>query len=224
MIRWGLALALLLPLLPAHADPAVQGDPEEGEAIFMTCAPCHGDQAQGGGGGKYPRLAGMSQKVLAEQLHDFKSRERINIPMFPFTSERELPDQDILDVTAYISGLHLSSVLPPADGRVDGLERLLAAKRVLQIPRAPGDLKNGHTLYVTYECDRCHGEAGEGGPNDPPLAGQHIPYLERQFEEMAAERRFHPKPRKYIAPLSETQKRDLLAYLSILDDPTPPDF
>ncbi|CCQ73143.1 c-type cytochrome [Magnetospira sp. QH-2] len=215
-------LLVLLAALPARAEPEVLGDPLDGEDIFITCAPCHGDQAQGGGGGKYPRLAGMSQKVLAEQLRDFKSRERTNIPMFPFTSERELSDQDILDVTAFITSITLRTYLPPVEGRVDGLERLLAAKRVLQIPRAPGDLKRGRDLYGQYECGRCHGEQGEGGPSDPLLAGQHIPYLERQFERMAKDERFHPKPDRYIAPLSAEDIQNLLAYISVLDDPVPP--
>lgn len=209
------ALAVAALVLLTGMGPA---DPETGEDIYIVCAPCHGDQAQGGGGGLYPRLAGFSERYLTEQLKAFKSRDRINIPMFPFTTERELPDEDIRDVSAYIAAIELQSRLPPLTGRMDGLERLLQAKRTLQIPRAPGNVERGRALYAEH-CARCHGENGEGdGDDDPPLAGQHIPYLEKQMVDMAADERFHPRPRKTIQPFSREDVRDMLAYISILDD------
>jgi len=194
-----------------------EGYIEDGKDIYVVCAPCHGPEGQGGGGGDYPRLAGMSPEYLISQLKSFKARERINIPMFPFTVERELGQQEILDVSAYITEMTLDTRLADMGDDVDGYVRLLAAKRVLQIPRAPGDVDQGAALYAEA-CARCHGEKGEGRPQDPPLAGQHIKYLKKQFRDMLEDTRLHPRPRKLIAPLSQEDIQNLLAFFSILDD------
>ncbi len=224
MVRgWALAvlLALTWPLDATAENQAYIEDEayiEDGKDIYVVCAPCHGPEGQGGGGGDYPRLAGMPYEYLKSQLRAFKARERINIPMFPFTVERELTDQDILDVSAYITEMELQTRLADMGEHVDGYVRLLAAKKVLQIPRAPGDVEAGKALY-DEACARCHGANGEGRlPHDPPLAGQHTKYLKKQFTDMLGDERLHPRPGKLIEPLSADDVQNLLAYFSILDD------
>lgn len=143
------AVFLLIALLGAaqvKAEEALYPDdayPEDGKDIYMVCAPCHGPEGQGGAKGDYPRLAGLPYEYIQEQLLSFKARERINIPMFPFTVERELNDQDIMDVSAYIAEMELSNRMPEMDEDTDGYVRLIAAKQVLQIPRVPGDVEAG---------------------------------------------------------------------------------
>ena len=208
-------LVLAWPMLASAEDEAY---PEDGKDIYIVCAPCHGPEGQGGAAGDYPRLAGLPYEYLKSQLRAFKARERINIPMFPFTVERELNDQDILDVSAYITEMKLETRLPDMGENVDGYERLLAAKRVLQIPRAAGDVDVGKALY-DEACARCHGVNGEGRlPHDTPLAGQYTKYLKKQFVDMLADERLHPRMAKIIAPLSEEDVTNLLAYFSVLDD------
>jgi len=85
------------------ANQGMPPDLELGEEINEVCASCHGEFGQGGKGGQYPRLAGLPENYLAEQLLRFRKRERINIPMLPYTEERELPDEDLLAVSAYLS-------------------------------------------------------------------------------------------------------------------------
>ncbi|MCW8917002.1 MAG: c-type cytochrome [Magnetovibrio sp.] len=191
---------------------------EDGQDIYVVCAPCHGPEGQGGAKGDYPRLAGMPYEYMKGQLESFKARERINIPMFPFTVERELGAQDIKDVSAYITEMELNTRLPDMGENVDGYVRLMATKSVLQIPRAEGDTKAGEAIYKEA-CARCHGDHGEGrAPHDPPLSGQFTKYLKKQFKDMVNEERYHPKLKKLITPLSETDVTNLLAYFSILDD------
>lgn len=199
----------------ALAQP--EGIVEDGKDIYVICAPCHGPEGQGGAHGDYPRLAGMTMEYLTSQLEAFKARERINIPMFPFTVERELNAQDILDVSAYITELKLDTKVPVMTGQVDGYTRLLAAKKVLQIPRADGDVDKGRALYADG-CARCHGEKGEGRPHDPPMVGQYIKYLKKQFKDILTDKRLHPRPQRIIAPLSEDDIQNILAYISTLDD------
>ena len=194
-----------------------EGIAEDGKDLYVICAPCHGPEGQGGAHGDYPRLAGMSPEYLIAQLEAFKARERINIPMFPFTVERELNAQDILDVSAFITEMKLESKVPPMAGQVDGYTRLLAAKKVLQIPRADGDVEKGRVLYADG-CARCHGEKGEGRPHDPPLAGQYTKYLKKQFRDILSDQRLHPRPGRIIVPLSADDIQNILAYVSTLDD------
>ena len=200
---------------PAYAEEV--GDPYDGEDVYQVCASCHGAEGEGGGGGNYPRLAGMSFDYLAKQLEAFQSRERLNIPMFQFMEERELSSQDILDVSAYISAIKLSNRMPEMADDTDGYVLLLAAKRVLQIPREKGNLENGKKHYDEV-CALCHGEKGEGEGDEPLLAGQHIKYLRHQFDEMSNENRFHPLQDALIEPLSHDDINDILAYISTLDD------
>jgi len=200
---------------PTSALP--EGYAEDGKDIYVVCAPCHGPEGQGGAHGDYPRLAGLSVEYLVSQLRSFKARERVNIPMYPFTVERELSDQDVLDVSAYITEMKLDSRLPDMGENVDGYVRLMATKRVLQIPRVSGDVEKGAALYKEG-CARCHGEKGEGRPHDPPLAGQYIKYLKKQFRDIRADARLHPRPKRLITPLSDQDEQDLLAYFSTLDD------
>lgn len=200
---------------PAYA--AEMGDPYDGGDVYQVCAPCHGAEGEGGGGGHYPRLAGMSFDYLAKQLEAFQRRERLNIPMFPFTEERELSSQDILDVSTYISAIKLSNRMPEMRDVTDGYVLLLAARKVLQIPREKGNLENGKKHYDGV-CAHCHGEKGEGKWFEPLLAGQHIKYLRHQLDEMINENRYHPMQNSLIQPLSHDDINDILAYLSTLDD------
>ena len=54
---------------PSELKPA---DLEIGEEINETCAGCHGEYAEGGKGGEYPRLAGLPASYIEKQLHLFQ--------------------------------------------------------------------------------------------------------------------------------------------------------
>jgi cytochrome c len=88
----------------AVAPPLGAQDLERGKEINATCAGCHGEFGQGGKKGEYPRLA-----HLEDQLRALRNRARVNIPMFPYTQERELADADIEKVM----------ILPRAPGDTD---------------------------------------------------------------------------------------------------------
>ena len=160
-----------------------------GAEINETCAGCHGENAEGSIDGEYPRLAGMSRDYLEKQLHLFKNRDRLNIPMLPYTNDRELPVEDIEAVSYYISQLDLPTRLPAleqdiaSDGSFDALGRLEASNAVVNIPRYPGNISAGQRLY-RKECATCHGKQGQGNHAGtiPPLSGQHSVYIKRQVE------------------------------------------
>lgn len=219
---WGQYVIATLSIVAGLGSPLSShaADLEIGEEIYEVCAPCHGPFGQGGGGGVYPRLAGMSEFYLATELKYFKSRQRENIPMLPFTTERELPDEDIHNVAAYIASLKLATQLPPMKEGVDALERLLETKKMLNVPRAPGDLAAGRKIYDA-DCARCHGKTGWGDDRNPLLAGQHTRYLHKQINRFIAGEREHKSVDILFGALSQSEIGDMLAYLSVLDEQVP---
>jgi cytochrome c oxidase subunit II len=63
--------------LPDHTPRAtVSGDTERGEALFRTCAACHGASGQGIMAMNAPRLSHMSDWYLARQVNNFKQGVR----------------------------------------------------------------------------------------------------------------------------------------------------
>jgi cytochrome c553 len=220
----------LLPLFVAAggacaSDRFADADLRNGEEINEVCAGCHGEFGQGGKGGEYPRLAGMPAAYLAKQLELFRDRSRRNLAMVEYVDHRQMPDPDIVDVSAYLASIELPSKLPPADESAPGFnayERLLASKRVIQIPRAEGDVKAGKKLYKR-ECGSCHGPEGWGDKEDgvPMLAGQYTRYLWRQVDKYIAKARVHDESDPDDDLLSEFSKeelRDIFASLSVVDD------
>jgi len=212
------AAAAAVPVVP----PGIKADLEAGQQINGVCAACHGPLGQGGKKGEYPRIAGLSYEYLKEQLLKFKARKRINLPMFPYTLERELSDDDVVHVAAYVSQLKLDTKLPVFKEDEDALVRLQAMDKVFSVPRAEGDVDAGAKIYKT-ECSSCHGAQGQGKKGTPMLAGQYTQYLKRQVGLFAKGERIHDEDLKdrtqdVLNQLKTEEIRDILAYLSTLND------
>jgi cytochrome c553 len=219
MMLHRLAFLLFLALLGSGAAIAV--DLEKGKEINGTCAACHGDQGAGGKKGEYPRIAGQRVNYLESQLRNFRSRARVNIPMFPYTQERELSDSDIKDIAAYLAGIELSNRMPTYTGKEDALTKLLMAERVMIIPRAEGDLANGEAIYQK-QCAACHGKTGKGRGMFPMLVGQYTNYLKRQADLYLKGDRPHDETGTVgvLNGLKEQDIQDILAYLTSIQEPT----
>ncbi len=212
-----------LPKTPAgEAHSAQKLDVEYAEEINQTCAPCHGRQGQGTADGVYPRLAGQDAAYLARQIDHFKRRNRTNIPMLPYATERELPDEDVKVITAYLSSIDLKRKMgAESESTTDALALLKQSKAVLNVPLFDGDAGRGERLY-RKECAACHGRDGYGDPSRviPQLAGQHSLYLKRQIEEFRKGDRLHDDPGDagIFKAFSDGEIADILAYASTLDD------
>ena len=211
-------------LSPVAAD-AREPDPDIGAEINEVCAGCHGEFGQGGKEGVYPRLAGQPYQFLVDQLILFRDRKRPNLAMVEYVDERQMPDEDIQYNSAFLAALSLPTQLPAvdeSDPNFDALQRLNDAKRVLQIPRAEGDVEAGGKLY-RRECSSCHGKKGEGDHEDgvPLLTGQYTDYLQRQTAKYRDGVRIHdPKAPedRLLSEFSDTELRDIFAFLSIQHD------
>ena len=118
-----LPLLLLLPALLLGVNGYAQ-NLDKGKEINAVCAGCHGEFGQGGSRGEYPRIAGQRVGYLIDQLKSFRARKRVNLPMYPYTQERELPDEDIKDVAAYLASIELPTKWPVFKDSDDALTRL----------------------------------------------------------------------------------------------------
>lgn len=190
---------------------------EHGKEINGTCAGCHGEFGQGGKHGEYPRIAGQRQAHIMDQLRAFRARTRLNLPMFPYTQERELSDTDIQDVAAYLASIELPTQWPEFKDSDDALTRLTAVEKVMIIPRAPGNLDNGRTIYQK-ECVTCHARDGMGRGKFPRLVGQYSSYLRKQMDAFVRGERSHDDDEApgILSQLKEQDLQDLLAYLTLI--------
>ncbi|MEA3275416.1 MAG: c-type cytochrome [Pseudomonadota bacterium] len=222
-----LSLALMASTTVLHGAEFTfdDADFDNGEEINEVCAGCHGEYGEGGKEGEYPRLAGLPAAFIAGQLHLFRERNRPNMAMIEYVDHRQMPDPDIIDVSAYLAAIELPSRLPPADESApdfDAYQRLLDSERMVQIPRAEGDVEAGRKLY-RRECGSCHGSEGQGDAEEavPMLAGQYTNYLWRQVDKYIAKLRIHDPAApddELLAEFSKEELRDIFAHLSIADD------
>lgn len=205
---------MLFCALPAAADP------DKGREINGTCAACHGEFGQGGKKGEYPRLAGQRAGYLADQLRNFRARTRVNIPMFPYTQERELSNDDIRDISEYLAGIELPTRMPTFVGHEDALTRLQMADKVMIVPRVEGDVDNGRAVFQK-NCVTCHAKTGMGRGKFPMLVGQYSNYLKRQMNAYVQGERPHDDdgPQGVLNTLREQDRQDILAYLTTLQGP-----
>ncbi len=169
----------------------------------------------------------MSVRYLSNQLHHFKTRDRLNIPMVPYTNDRELPAEDIEAIEHYISSIKLPTRLAAIeenaveDGTFDALGRLEDSRAIINIARYPGNIASGGRTYKK-ECASCHGQAGEGSYDGliPLLSGQHSIYLKRQIEQFRKMERVHdaPEDADIFMRFGNSEIDDILAFLSVQDD------
>lgn len=215
--RWRPLLLVGLFLLPLATEAQ---NLENGREIHITCAGCHGKYAQGGKNGEYPRLAGQRAGYIEDQLRAFRTRKRLNIPMLPYTEARVLPDADIVDIAAYLSGMRLHVRPPVFADAGDARRRREEINKVLRIDVVEGDITQGKGIYQK-ECGGCHGRNARGRGDFPMLVGQYPRYLKKQIDTFRRGDRPHDEsePSKgTLIPLTEADVEHILAYLTSIQD------
>lgn len=207
-------------LATAVIRSAAADDFERAIELYGPCAACHGKTGAGGKKGEYPRIAGQSAKYIEQQLKAFQKRERINIPMIPYTEARELPNEDMKLLADYLAQIELQTKYPDFKATDDALTRLQAVERLMIIPRAEGDLGNGKTVYEK-NCVTCHARTGLGRGMFPRLVGQYTNYLKKQIDAYLQGERPHDEETARTGVLYTLQARDIqdtLAYLTSIQD------
>ena len=153
------ASLLLGAVLSGCGVPASGAD--RGEALFDTCAPCHGDDGAGNEELQAPAIAGASDWYIEYQLQKFKDGARgyhytdtTGLRMRPM-SRALLSDADIPSMAAYIVSLPIPDPAPTFEA----------------------DTEAGEADYTAL-CANCHGVDGRGVDSPvPELAAPSLLHL-----------------------------------------------
>ena len=169
MLRWALALALVL----AAAPPAfAQGDANAGKAVYEhKCLLCHGDKGDGKGPGA---------EHLLPRPRDFTR----GLYKIRTTANKPPTDQDLFKIiTDGMPGTSMPpwAVLPEKDrwNLVAYLKTFAAdvfkeAPKKVELPKdvssSADSIKRGKEMYEAIECHKCHGTDGRAdGPSRSEL-------------------------------------------------------
>lgn len=207
-------------ILMACSSPiqAADLDVQKAQEIYGPCAACHGQNGEGGKKGEYPRIAGQHARYTLEQLRNFQSQHRLNLPMFPYTKERELPEADMQILADWLASIELPTKMPTFKGDEDALTRLNMVEKIMIIPRTEGDIKAGELAYQK-DCAACHGRQGKGRGLFPMLVGQYTNYLQKQINAYLRAERPHEDESAnegILYQLSPDEITNILAYLTTL--------
>lgn len=168
---------------PLNEKPATWGDATAGQTKAGACAACHGLDGNPLDP-QYPRLAGMPERYIAQQLAQYKHGERTSgmaAIMVPFASM--LNAQDMRDVGAWFASQDASAGIADdtliAAGPNQGMKFYEVGERLYHA----GDAARGIPA-----CTACHGPSGAGnpGPAYPAVHGQQSAYVARRLEEYRA--------------------------------------
>ncbi|MPY22383.1 cytochrome-c oxidase, cbb3-type subunit III [Shewanella psychropiezotolerans] len=138
-------------------------------AVLATCVGCHGADGLGGVPGT-PKLAGLKEAYIYNQLNLFVSGLRQNTTMQGMTANLSVEDK--LLAASYFSSLDspdISEIFP--DKSAEGLIKDPTERLIFQ----------GDWQRALPACATCHGQKTEGNPSFPRLAGQSSDYLEKQL-------------------------------------------
>jgi cytochrome c oxidase subunit 2 len=145
---------------------AITGNAQKGKSLYLTCATCHGQNAEGMKALGAPALAGQEAYYLRQQLNNFRTEKRgthskdiYGAQMAPFS--KTLNSESIEDVIAYIKTLSGAKI-----------EKTIVG----------GDAAKGEAYYNMI-CGACHGPGAKGieSLNSPKLTGLQDWYIERQL-------------------------------------------
>ena len=79
-------------------------DAQKGQTLYQNCISCHGTNGEGSIVEKTPRVAGQHDWYIISSIKAFQlGKERKHPKMLPYI--KNLSDQDIEDLAAYLSGL-----------------------------------------------------------------------------------------------------------------------
>ena len=171
--------APLVARMPAETR-ATWGDAKAGQTKAGTCAACHGLDGNGLQQNA-PRIAGMPERYIAQQLAHFKQGERTSglaALMAPFAAN--LSAQDMRDLGAWyasqIAGAGVADDSAIASGPNQGLKFYQVGERLY---------RGGDASRAIPACLACHGPSGSGnpGPAYPSVRGQDAAYVVRRLQE-----------------------------------------
>ena len=164
----------------AELAKAHWGDAKAGAVKAGACAACHGLDGNPTDP-QYPRLAGMPERYVAQQLALFKGGQRTSgmaAVMMPMAAP--LSAQDMRDLGAYFAQQKAGTGIADDTAITAGPYAGMKYFEVGQMLFRGGDAARGLPA-----CMACHGPTGAGnpGPAYPHVAGQQSAYAVRRLQE-----------------------------------------
>ena len=201
---------------PLEEKPATWGDATAGQSKAGACAACHGLDGNAMLQ-EAPRIAGMGERYIAEQLALFKHGERTSGlagVMAPFAMM--LSAQDMRDIGAWYAtqkpGTGVADDTLVAEGPNKGMKFYQIGERLY---------RSGDASRNLPACMACHGPSGAGnpGPAYPALSGQMASYVGRRLEEYRAGTTTYSEPKQFqlmasiAKPLTDEEILSLASYV-----------
>jgi cytochrome c553 len=164
------------------------GAADEVDAKLQVCSACHGQNGEPISA-NMPIIWGQQQSFLVKQLHDYKSKDRVNAIMLPFAEG--IDQKDIRKAAAYFA------------------DKTWPARHAADAAPAP---PNGIAV-----CRACHQPNFEGGAPAPRLAGQSYEYLLASMNSFADDERTNNLDMpKLMKALTAGEREAIARYLSAL--------
>lgn len=154
---------------------AKRGDPAAGEAQAASCAACHGADGNSPAP-SFPKIAGLGEKYLTEQLKLIQTKERDIVEMTGLLDGKS--EQDLKDLAAYFNTQKMQiSGATPLEVRLNAGIKVDGIKLGARVWRA-GNLETG-----VPSCMGCHSPKGLGNEpaGYPRLGGQYADYIAKQL-------------------------------------------
>ncbi|KMQ76607.1 c-type cytochrome [Marinobacter subterrani] len=142
------------------------GDPKAGEQNAAVCAGCHGQGGQKPVMGVYPKLSGLGEKYLFNQLVAIKSGNRVVPEMTGILDNRS--EQELRDLAAYF----------------DSQEMIVSQANPDLVDEGAALYRGGNLATNVPACAGCHNPRGNGNEPGgfPALGGQNAEYLAKQLK------------------------------------------
>ncbi|RBP33235.1 cytochrome c553 [Marinobacter pelagius] len=141
------------------------GDPQAGEQNAAVCAGCHGQGGQKPVMGVYPKLSGLGEVYLFNQLKNIKSGDRA-IPEMTGLLDN-MSEQDLQDLAAYF----------------DSQDMIVSQASPDTIDQGAALYRGGNLATGVPACAGCHNPQGKGNEPGgyPALGGQNAEYVIKQL-------------------------------------------
>ena len=158
-----LAGSVLLGL--SQATVAQTGDAANGKELSVTCSACHGADGNSAAPA-FPKLAGLGEKYLLEQMKDIRDGAR-PVPTMAGQVDN-MSDQQLADLAAFYDS-------QPRSGGQTNPDLVALGEKVYRAGVAERNVA---------ACTACHSPNGKGNApaGFPALAGQHADYIAAQLK------------------------------------------
>lgn len=186
------ALVVLASAPWAAAQQTLQGNPEHGRDLAVTCMGCHAIPGYRNAYPSFrvPKLGGQKAAYVVAALTAYREGTRPHPTMHAQASS--LDDQEIADIAAWVE--QAGTAAPDVDAQTPGLPEAAAT------------------------CVACHGKSGVNiMPAPPILSGQHQEYLLHALGQYKEQARGMTVMNAMAAGLTDAQMEQITAFYASRD-------